>query len=79
MGMYIITDDLALAVYYGDSTASGENDRGIIIFCIIVDAAILEADKDEINYTLVYLNLGQEINDINKPNFGRVTKTYSMC
>lgn len=67
-GYVYLTNDLIKALKYG-TVADFEDDdiEEYLVFCINIDKSILEADEDEIKYTLIPLGLGKEIKDINNP------------
>ena len=67
-GYVYLTNDLINALRYG-TIADFEDDDiyEYYVFCIDIETSVLEADEDEIKYTLTPLGLGKKIKHIDNP------------
>jgi hypothetical protein len=76
-GYIYLTNNLVNAIYYGNKTACEDEDDYLFVFEIEVDECTLEADMDQIIYTLVPFGRHTKIKDIDNPTI-QESLTYAM-
>ncbi|MFR1708872.1 MAG: hypothetical protein ACLSV2_08225 [Clostridium sp.] len=66
-GYIYLTNNLVNAIYYGNKTACEDEDNYLFVFEIEIDECKLEADMDQIIYSLIPFGKHTKIKDIDSP------------
>jgi hypothetical protein len=76
-GYIYLTNNLVNAIYYGNNTAWEDGDNYLFVFEIEVEERKLEADMDQIIYTLMPFGKHTKIKDIDNPTV-QESLTYAL-